>query len=359
MRTIVACATALVGAVLLAPLAICAAALWSVSAGTRLFARRLESGHVTRDQLIQFDAKYGWRARENLDTYHLTADMFRIRTDHEGWRGRAQLSDSDVVVFGDSFAAGYGIGEGDFYANLCSEPKVKPIGIGGYNMVQELLWMNELAPKLHGRLVVWFIYCGNDLYDNLSPDLRGYRRPFVREARQNGGWEIVTHHVRAEPWPIRPRARRGDIHMATLAELCSDTFLAQRAYGACDCLLRQGRDVCMAAGARLAVLSIPDRHQLSDEGRAHLKGFLPPHRYFDTDLPERHLASLCDAAGVPFVRGSDFLDVSCYYTEDCHWNAEGHRRIAERLTELYTSSVANAMTNTAALTIPAPAQTVH
>ena len=68
--------------------------------------------------------------------------------------------------------------------------------------------LEQLAPKLRGRLVVWFIYCGNDFYDNLAPDLHGYRRPFVREARPDGGWEIVTDHVRSEPWPISPRSRR-------------------------------------------------------------------------------------------------------------------------------------------------------
>ena len=355
MRTVLSCAVALLGVVVLLPVLLAATAFWIVSAFTRVFGRLLESAHLTRDQLIQFDPRFGWRARPNVDTYHLTADLFRIRTDAEGWRGRARLADSDVIVFGDSFAAGYAIGEKEFFANLSSHPKVKTIGIGGYSMVQELMWMQELAPRLRGRLVVWFVYCGNDFLDNLQPDLRGYRRPFVRESR-DGGWEIVSDHVRAERWPVVSRSKRGDIHMVTLAEFCSDTFLAQRAYSACDFLLRQGRDLCTASGGRLVVFSIPDRHQLNEEGIAYLKSLLPEGRSFDAELPERQLASMCQAIGVPFLRGSDFLDVSCYHTTDCHWNALGHRKVAARLTELYASSSTDQGLTVAASAIGEPAR---
>src|SRR5690606_15625900 len=121
----------------------------------------LEPSYLTKDQLIAFDPVFGWRPRPNLNTHHLMVDLFPLSTDAQGWRGRATLAESQVVVFGDSFAAGYGVSDEHLFANLSATPRIKPIGIGGYSMVQELLWMRALAGELAGKLVVWFIYFGN------------------------------------------------------------------------------------------------------------------------------------------------------------------------------------------------------
>ena len=312
--------------------------LWLVSACTRALARLLEPAYLTRDQLIEYDPTFGWKPRANLNTRHLMVDVFRISTDGDGWRGRSSLADSDVVVFGDSFAAGYGVDEEHIFANLSSEPRIKPIGIGGYSMVQAFLWMNELAPSLSGKLVVWFIYLGNDLYDNLSPDLRGYRKPFLREVRGGGGWEICSDHVTREQWPIVRRSRKGHIHMASLAELCSETFLAERAFAACRFLISEGHQLCSRVGADLVVLTIPDTHQLSAAGQAYLKSLGPNLKGFDPDLPDAEIASICRTVGVRFLPGKNFLDVGCYRQNDCHWNPLGHRRVANTLANLYASS---------------------
>lgn len=335
MRTLLACTAALVGLVLVIPVLLLAAPLWLISACTRALPRLFEPAYLTRDQLTEFDPVFGWKLRANLNTHHLMADLFSISTDAQGWRGRSTLAESDIVVFGDSFAAGYGVGEEHLFANLNAQPRIKPIGIGGYSMVQELLWMKALAHLLHGKLVVWFIYVGNDLYDNLSPDLRGYRKPFLREVRGTGDWEIFSGHVSRDKWPIVPRLGYGHIHMSKLAELCSDTFLAQRAYRACEFLIRQGTQLCAGVGADLVVLTIPEPAQLSVEGQRHLKSLGPNLKAFDPDLPDQKIESICRTLGVPFVAGKSFLDMSCYKKNDCHWNQLGHRKVARSLAELH------------------------
>jgi phosphate/sulfate permease len=341
MRTAVGWASVLIGSIVLAPIFGVAAALVLISACTRIVARLIEPSSRTWEQLIDFDPVVGWKPRPNVRTYHLMGDLFRVSTDAQGWRGRSSLSDSDVVVFGDSFAAGYGVDDRHLFADLNPRLRIKPIGIGGYSMVQALLWMKELAPSLRGKLIVWFVYLGNDLRDNLSPELRGYRKPFLRE--HAGEWEIVSSHVTPEKWPIIVSSRKAHIHMVTLAELCADTFFATRAYRACDFLLRTGRHICAEAGAELMVLSIPDRHQLHPDGHAFLKSLLPEDSKFDPDLPDRRVAEMCQRLGVPFVAGNEFLDVNCYKANDCHWNEVGHRRIATRLAELHSSHRKNAV----------------
>ena len=197
-RLIVALIAAAIGLILAAPIFLILFPFWLISSLTRLFTRVLEPGFLTIEQLIEFDPTFGWKPRPGLNTHHLMVDLFQLKTDKNGWRGRYTLDESEIVVFGDSFAAGYGVSDNHLFANLSPRPKIKPIGIGGYSMVQAFLWMERLAPSLRGKMIVWFIYYGNDLSDNLVPDLRGYRRPFVREDKTRGDWEIVTHHVNPE-----------------------------------------------------------------------------------------------------------------------------------------------------------------
>jgi hypothetical protein len=330
VRTILAGITAIIGLVVLLPLVLLVLPFWLVSALTRSIARMVEPEFLTREQLIQFDPVFGWRARPDLDTHHLMVDLFHIRTDHDGWRGKHTLAESDVVVFGDSFAAGYGVSDRHFFANLPGGYKIKSVGIGGYSMVQELLWMKQLRDSLHRKLVIWFVYYGNDLFDNLMPDLRGYRKPFVRETGVNGDWEVVSSHVAPEQWSIIHQGRmQGQHHIPKLAELCSDTFLARRAYSACEYLIEAGKQICDSVEAQLAVVGIPDATQLTTSGRQHLKGLAGEMPSFDSERPDKELARICQSRGVQFHPGKTFLDAGCYKINDCHWNEKGHRRVFE------------------------------
>src|SRR3982751_6478178 len=105
IRIILAVIATLVALVLVLPLLLVVLPFWLVSVFTRLIARAVEPKFLTREQLIQFDPVFGWRARPNLDTHHLMVDLFHIRTDSDGWRGEHSLAESNLVVFGDSFAA--------------------------------------------------------------------------------------------------------------------------------------------------------------------------------------------------------------------------------------------------------------
>ena len=55
-------------------------------------------------------------------------------------------------------------------------------------MVQTLLWMERLKDRLAGKLVVWLVFYGNDLMDNLHPNFDRYRTPFVRSRDDGAGW---------------------------------------------------------------------------------------------------------------------------------------------------------------------------
>jgi hypothetical protein len=322
--------------VLVVPLVVLALPLLMVSLFTRALARLLEPAHLTLEQLVEHDAKIGWKPRPNLDTHHLMVDLFHIRTDAQGWRGRATLEESEIVVFGDSFAAGYGVSDRHFFANLSHRPRIKPIGIGGYDLVQGLLWMRRLAPSLQGKVVVWFVYFGNDIHENLIPNLNAWRRPFVRPVNGGNEWEIVTSHVSQARWTVDVGSSLDDL--SKLADLSSDSFFSRRSYRACEFLIRQAKEVCERANAKLIVMTIPDAHQLSEEGHRRMLAMGGDPDAFDPAYPDQQVEAICHRLGVGFRAGRAFLDVTHYKSNDCHWNEKGHRRIMEELSRVYATA---------------------
>lgn len=334
-RFVLAVLTGALGIVLALPLIVLGSPFWAVALTARGLARLLEPKHSPWKAFIEFDPAFGWKPKANVVAYHVgDEDVCHVTTDHEGWRGRGSILESEIVVFGDSFAWGQGIEDKRFFANLVPDLRIKAIGVMGYNMVQELLWLERLSSQLRGKLVVWFVYFGNDLFENLAPHMQGYRMPFLRRAGDAGAWEIVTSHITPSKWFDMPLTG-GRVYYKTLAECCSLTRPAQRAYSACEFLLRKGNEVCRDAGARLVVMTIPEKTQLSAGGSEFLLRHGGDRDTFDPDLPDRAIGAMCERLGISFVAGKACLDLGDYKDRDCHWNEKGHRRVAEILSSLY------------------------
>lgn len=319
-----------VGVVALVPVLVLAAPFLAVAGATRLLglSGRRQPTTVQWKQLVQFEPEIGWKPRPNMDTYGKADEVFRVRTGPDGWRGTVSMSDADIVVFGDSFAFGHGAEEDGMYTRFCNGLRVKPIGSDGYNMVHGLLWMRRLAPELMGKMVAWFVYCGNDLHENLVPSMQQYRMPFLRESTETGDWETVTSHVSPTPWPFwTPR----DDSRALAEFCCSPTAQSHRAFSAADHLISEAAMVCSAAGARLVVVSIPMREQISRRGHAKLAALAPDRESFDVDRPDKRLQEACHRAGVPFLPLKAHLGPRHYLPADIHWTRQGHRRVGQLL----------------------------
>jgi hypothetical protein len=335
LRIVLAVLTAALGLVVVVPILFGLLVLRGVRVSTRLLAKVLEPRYVSWPDLIEFWPAIGWRSKPNLDTHALQDDVFHLTTDADGWRGKeTRLSNSDLVVFGDSHAFGHGIDDRYYFANLNRNLRVKAIGVSGYNMVQELLWMRELRNQLSGKVVVWFVFLGNDLLDNLEPSMMQYRTPFVRESRGLGQWEIVTEHVQAAPWPTISRRYR-ETNYDRLTQVFRPGFVSDRALASCAFLIAQGLETCEAAGARLVILSIPDPKTLSQKGLDLLYAHGADVKSFDPELPDKRLRTICEELGLAFIAGQEHLGRGEYKEQDDHWNAVGHRRIADLLKRLY------------------------
>jgi hypothetical protein len=336
-RVLLALMAGLAGAILVLPLVLLLAPCVFVLMVTRHLTRWIEPTCLLWQQLIEFDPFVGWKGKPNLNAYHLADDVYNFTTDAEGWRGSGTVAESQVLVFGDSYAFGHAVSDRHFFASVNPKLRVKAIGINGYNMVQQLMWMKRLAPEIVRKLIVWFVYLGNDLTDNLEASMEGYRIPFVRENRESGGWEIVTSHLSALPWPSGARN-----WISTFSERNTKIFMpgptSERIFAACEFLIGEATTVVRQAGGKLVVVSVPNKPMLSPTGHEDWKDYFLDPSKFDIDFPDDQLAAICVRLGVPFVAGKAHLQLSDYRKFDTHWNEEGNRKVSELLDTLYRTS---------------------
>jgi hypothetical protein len=324
--------------ILLLPAFAVAVPLAVFAATVRALGRLLEPRFNTWTELIDYHPVLGWKPRPNLDVHYLALgdDVFRIVTDEEGWPGRRSLDESDLVVIGDSFAFGYGIDINRSFAALSSRVKVKAVGAPGFNMVHGVLLMEQFAERLRGKLVVWMPFFDNDLQDNLAPEMRGYRAPFVRPSRaaeSDREWEIVINHI--------DRGRWGCSYMDSrrlFPRLCVPGPLADRAYSACDYLIERAAMSCRQVGAQLAVVTIPHALQLTQTGLATLATLSGDPARCDGDLPDRRIVESCRRFSVPLVIGKEYFTRDDFKRrEGVHWNYRGHARTSVLLERLHDS----------------------
>lgn len=335
LRSILAFVAAAAAMVLVSPLLLLGIPVWITAMLTRRLAALLEPRSLDPSTTYGFDPFLGWRPKPNLDLYCLARadDVFHVVTGADGWAGRGTVEESDVLVFGDSHAFGYGIDAERSFTSIHAEPRIKAIGAPGYNNVQELLALRELSPKLRGKVLVWLVYVGNDLFDNLAPSMGGYRSPFVRHTAE--GWEIVTHHLGREKWTASKGRHGAGRHFPVLASLHSPTFLSERAYGACAYILGEGAEVCRAAGARMVVATLPSPMALDERELSALRSRAPDPKTVDPDYPDRQVGLICAKLGVRFLALKDVLSRAHFKRDDDHLTEAGHRVLADTIRRLY------------------------
>ena len=340
-RNIAASIVSVIGLVCIISVLVLACPLWIVSFLTRIFVYLRYPKYIPWNEILEFEPSIGWKPRPNLDTYYLCGNLYtqreddicHIRTDSQGWIGAHSLAECDIVIFGDSFAFGYGVDLRDSYLSLNPNLKIKAIAAPGYNMVQELLLMRQYASQLTDKLVVWFICLENDLLDNLRPNSAHiYRTPFVRHVGGATEWEIVTSHVSPVKWPCPTlRSPYGDV----FAQLFTTNPLSHFVYSSCHFLLKEGRDTCHQVGADLSILTIPQKNQLSQKGLETMASRLEDEKDFDPDLLDRRFGEMCDKLSLPYLSASKYLHSRDYKTYDLHWTTGGHRRVATLLMDLH------------------------
>ncbi len=337
IRNLLAIVVSIFSLLLFVPMLIIGISLWMVSSLTQIITRLIQPKYASWRDLIEFESVIGWKPMSNLDTHYIAVgnDICHIITDSQGWLGKNSLSESDIVVVGDSYAFGYGVNIHDSYFEVDPNLRIKAIGSPGYNMVQELILMRQLSTELTNKLVVWFVCLQNDLHDNLRPDKPNfYRTPFVHSINGGTEWEVVTNHVKKAKWPY-PTLNRP--YASMFAKLCMQSHLSQHVYSACDFLIREGRNACNKVGAHLVVMTIPSKDQLALKGPMNIARNHGSVSVDDinVDYPDQMFGGICRKLNVPFYTAKDFMNIQDYKTHDCHWTEQGNRKVAKFLADIY------------------------
>jgi len=315
-----------------------------------------------QDALGRFDPDLGWALRPNVTT-SLLADgtSYRVSTNARGFRG-AEIPEARtpgrprIVVLGDSFAFGWGVNDGETFAERLAETahvEIANLGVPGHSTDQALWLLDHEAARLRPDVVL-LQFCVNDFDGNETASAHPYAKPcWVRDpagaweergrpvvmkapigavpatwsetfAAHSALWSVVTGSV-----PIRATESVGDDTSAVRAAQESVAHMGPDSVTAM--LLARLKVRCDAIGARLAVFDASTPGRLDrPPGGADRSMLLSP--------VSRRLAEIGRDAGFTVLSVDRALIDAADRGEsvtipDGHWNAAGHAVVAAALAE--------------------------
>lgn len=286
----------------------CAIALLAAEAGYRWL--RVDSlGPTTNPRYVVHDELLGWRYRPGARARHRTQEFdVPIEIGPHGFRGPGWPPRDPnrplVLVLGDSFAFGWGVSWQNVFSERLAarhpEWSVRNAAVSGYGTDQELLLLEELAPRLQPDAVV-VVFCPNDLEEITSSRIYGHPKPWFA---LRGGEAVLVEPA----GPEGPLARHSALWRALVKRFASRVPTPMDPLPKRRALLRALLCSFPPAAGGAPVLVVGSDDALEGLGTAAC-GVTP----LDP-------SSVLAAPGPPVT-----------YPRDGHWTAEGHRRIAEWL----------------------------
>jgi hypothetical protein len=118
------------------------------------------------------------------------SDRVTVTYDRRGYRNATEITRADIVIIGDSYVEGDYVSDDQIVSRLLRARVGQPVanlGVAGYGTAQELVVLKLDAMPLEPRVVIWFFFEGNDLYND--------------EEFENA--LLVRREVRASAWTER------------------------------------------------------------------------------------------------------------------------------------------------------------
>jgi SGNH hydrolase-like domain, acetyltransferase AlgX len=270
--------------------------------------------------------------------------------DRWGYRNAIELERASIVLIGDSFVEGWYVSDEQTVASRLAHRLaqcVANLGVAGYGPMQEFRVLKGDALAKKPKVIAWFFFEGNDLYDDGSFEL------FLRSPRQwEPGWRHRSFTINASRWirrwthfivPNRPPfwalLPRQDgsskpIYFVDFAAV-PWTQYQENNWEKAKNSFRDGIEVSRASGVEIILLYVPIKFRVYREFitiPAH-----SPMRSWDVwPLPQKFM-EFCRSVSVPCVDLTDRLQqavregVDVYALNDTHWSSEGHAVVAAEL----------------------------
>lgn len=299
------------------------------------------------DLFMQFDPRLGWVNIPDRQVRFRRIDFdTRVTINHDGWRGPEVPRPRTpgryrILVLGDSYAFGHGVGDEEVSAQLLTRllPGVEVVNMAvtGYSTDQEYLVLRDQGLSYHPDLVVLYL-CPNDLLDNgreiawglywkpcfvldhdslrLSRESLPHTIPLGIRFRRALYQHFVLYNVLAWHWsrasegPHFGGMRLKNSGQSTAGGLSEAGRLTRR-------LLEEMGRISEASGAKFLLVIIPPWKE------PQVLAGIPP-----------------DSAGSSLDLGPVFQayqtahpDSALGFRYDTHWNARGHRLVAEAIAD--------------------------
>jgi len=301
--------------------------------------------HLREEAHARYDAELGWRHQTGVHIPDQYGDGAPFTTNAQGLRAtedylpQAPPGRYRVVLLGDSFTMGYGVGDDATYPAqmqaACPALQTLNMGQGGYGVDQAYLWYRRDGEALNADLLV-FAVIAPDFFRMIDDHFIGYAKPVLR-ARD--GRLIIENVPVPEVWA----ARRFTRPLQTFAASLATTRIVQWVLGK-----RSGPpgggfyghvpdEVLAAAG--LAFDDLAQRAQAS--GKAFVLVYLPTGMDLAHDGPTREanwMAAYARRTGVTFFNLMDEFSVlpaseagRLFRPVDAHYTERGNRLVADLL----------------------------
>ena len=314
--------------------------------------------NVTWTGQVQGDVVSGW----NLPPE--TTKRVTFTTDALGFRNRQSHEQADVVLLGDSYVEGWYVSDEETAAVVLEQRLGRPVsnlGVSGFGTLQELAVLRRYGLPLRPRLVAWFFFEGNDLYDDQEFEnaliylrehgvydtgpveparfewSRFQRASFVRNAY--GLLRRTIHPLVRQALPPHGSYRDGTGAMHRLyyhnyAALPFTDYERERFETTTTAFLERVT-LARGQGVMITLFFVPMKFRVYGE----FCTFAPdsPCRHWQPWALPTRFAALCAEEDLDCVDLSEPMRAAAeagqllYATEDSHWNAAGHAFVAEQV----------------------------
>jgi hypothetical protein len=291
------------------------------------------------------------------------SDWIVATNDRRGYRNATELTQADIVLIGDSHVWGDYVSDDQTTSRVLQARLHRPVanlGVAGYGTAQELVVLKRDALPLRPRVVIWFFFEGNDLYNDqefenflLAP--RGVRaNPWTE---RHGWWRRslvrnVLERVRLMLYPLVPTycphfgiltagPYRGQKVLFGPEAAYAWTAFEQHRWERAQQTLTEAMRVAREQGIHLLLVYVPIKFRI-------YRDFIEFPRHDElrdwTLWPLPNLfAAFCRAEGYTCLDLTEVFRDSVraggmpHALADSHWSPEGHQLVAQHLEETIRS----------------------
>lgn len=281
------------------------------------------------------------------------------RYDRNGFRNSCDLERAAVVLIGDSFIEGYKVPQEETCSARLSRilaADVANLGQCDYGPTRELIVLRRFGLNLRPRVVVWFFFEGNDLfetedYEEAMRDWQGYvnrvngyrNRSFFANALDLVAFWLDQLRWRESDLARRragrplPRTPGEDVTIYFGKPPCEVALHELALLEKVQEILLDAKSTCAANGIELLVANVPTKLRVYQDLCTFPKDSEVPGWKLN-DVPKR-LGRWCETADIEYVDLTAALKSAAregtlvYLVDDPHWSAQGHALVAEEIAE--------------------------